>query len=77
MPIFDAKRLRAAYKGATAELDDATASYNGVVLDAVREASDQITLNNSLTQQIARSPRNAGLGEQSRMSLRSVVTALA
>jgi NodT family efflux transporter outer membrane factor (OMF) lipoprotein len=52
LPIFDAKRLRAAYKGATAELDAATASYNAVVLDAVREASDQITLNNSLTQQI-------------------------
>jgi NodT family efflux transporter outer membrane factor (OMF) lipoprotein len=53
LPIFDAKRLRAAYKGATAELDAATASYNGVVLDAVREASDQITLNDSLTRQIA------------------------
>jgi NodT family efflux transporter outer membrane factor (OMF) lipoprotein len=53
LPIFDAKRLRAAYKGATAELDAATASYNGVVLDAVREASDQITLNASLAQQIA------------------------
>jgi len=52
LPIFDAKRLRAAYKGATAELDAATASYNGVVLDAVREASDQITLNDSLTRQI-------------------------
>ena len=43
-----AKRLRAAYKGATAELDAATASYNGAVLDAVREASDQVTLNASL-----------------------------
>jgi efflux transporter, outer membrane factor (OMF) lipoprotein, NodT family len=53
LPIFDAKRLRAAYKGATAELDAATASYNGAVLDAVREASDQVTLNASLTQQIA------------------------
>jgi NodT family efflux transporter outer membrane factor (OMF) lipoprotein len=52
LPIFDAKRLRAAYKGATADLDLATASYNGVVLDAVRETSDQITLNDSLTQQI-------------------------
>ncbi|HKR38043.1 MAG TPA: efflux transporter outer membrane subunit [Steroidobacteraceae bacterium] len=53
LPIFDAQRLRAAYKGATAELDAATASYNGAVLDAVREASDQVTLNASLTQQIA------------------------
>jgi NodT family efflux transporter outer membrane factor (OMF) lipoprotein len=53
LPIFDAKRLRAQYKGATAELDAATASYNGAVLDAVREASDQITLNDSLTRQIA------------------------
>jgi NodT family efflux transporter outer membrane factor (OMF) lipoprotein len=52
LPIFDAKRLRAGYKGATAELDAATASYNGAVLDAVRDASDQLTLNDSLTRQI-------------------------
>lgn len=53
LPIFDAKRLRAAYKGATADLDAATASYNGAVLDAIRDASDQLTLNDSLTRQIA------------------------
>lgn len=53
LPIFDAKRLRAAYKGATADLDAATASYNGAVLDAIRDASDQLTLNDSLARQIA------------------------
>ncbi|HEY7640862.1 MAG TPA: efflux transporter outer membrane subunit [Steroidobacteraceae bacterium] len=53
LPIFDAKRLRAAYKGATADLDAATASYNGAVLDAVRDASDQLTLNDSLSRQIS------------------------
>jgi NodT family efflux transporter outer membrane factor (OMF) lipoprotein len=53
LPIFDAKRLRAAYKGATADLDAATASYNGAVLDAIRDASDQLTLNDSLTRQLA------------------------
>ncbi|HKU13220.1 MAG TPA: efflux transporter outer membrane subunit [Steroidobacteraceae bacterium] len=53
LPILDAKRLRAAYKGATADLDAATASYNGAVLDAVRDASDQLTLNASLSRQIA------------------------
>ncbi|HKE95740.1 MAG TPA: efflux transporter outer membrane subunit, partial [Povalibacter sp.] len=52
LPIFDAQRLRAAYKGATAELDASVASYNATVLNAVRETADQISLNDSLTRQI-------------------------
>ncbi|MET0661343.1 MAG: efflux transporter outer membrane subunit [Steroidobacteraceae bacterium] len=52
LPIFDAQRLRAEYKGATAELDAAVATYNGTVLDAVRETADQLTLNASIARQI-------------------------
>jgi len=51
LPIFDAQRLRAAYKGATAGLDAAVAGYNAVVLQAVRETADQISLNESLSRQ--------------------------
>ena len=73
LPIFDAKRLRAAYKGATADLDAATASYNGVVLDAVREASDQITLNDSLDAADCRSARRRWRQQAMRMSSPSAV----
>lgn len=52
LPIFDAQRLRAEYKGATADLDAAIASYNSVVVNAVRETADQITLNDSYGRQI-------------------------
>jgi NodT family efflux transporter outer membrane factor (OMF) lipoprotein len=52
LPIFDAQRLRAGYKGATAEVDASVASYNGTVLNAVRETADQISLTDSLARQI-------------------------
>jgi NodT family efflux transporter outer membrane factor (OMF) lipoprotein len=53
MPIFNSQRLRAQYKSATAALDETIASYNAVVLQAVRESADQITLNAALARQIA------------------------
>jgi NodT family efflux transporter outer membrane factor (OMF) lipoprotein len=43
LPIFEGGKLRAQYKGATADLDAAVASYNDAVLAAVREAADAIT----------------------------------
>ncbi len=52
LPLFDAKRLRANYKAATAELDASIASYNDTVLSAVRETADQISLNDAFTRQI-------------------------
>ncbi|MDZ4077749.1 efflux transporter outer membrane subunit [Hydrocarboniphaga sp.] len=55
LPIFEARRLRAGYKGATAELDAAVAHYNDTVLNAVRESADQITLGDSLSAQLAQS----------------------
>jgi NodT family efflux transporter outer membrane factor (OMF) lipoprotein len=52
LPIFDAQRLRAGYKAATADLDASVASYNATVLNAVRETADQISLNDSFSRQI-------------------------
>ncbi len=52
LPIFEANRLRASYKNATADLDGAVAHYNDAVLNAVRESADQLTLGASLAQQI-------------------------
>lgn len=57
LPVFDAGRLRAAYRRSTAELDAAVAGYNGVVLRAVSEAADQLSLVDSLTQQAGEAHR--------------------
>jgi NodT family efflux transporter outer membrane factor (OMF) lipoprotein len=43
LPIFEGGALRAQYRGATADLDEAVASYNDAVLGAVREAADAIS----------------------------------
>jgi NodT family efflux transporter outer membrane factor (OMF) lipoprotein len=42
LPIFEAGRLRAALRARQAELDLAVASYNQVLLDAVREVADRL-----------------------------------
>jgi NodT family efflux transporter outer membrane factor (OMF) lipoprotein len=52
LPLFDAGRLRAQYRGAAAEIDSAVAAYNQSVLQAVRETSDQLTLAEALSDQI-------------------------
>jgi outer membrane protein TolC len=51
LPLFDGKRLRAQLRGTQADLDTAIAQYNGVVLDAVKEAGDAITSVQSLVRQ--------------------------
>lgn len=43
LPIFEAGKLRAQYRVATADLDLAVADYNQSVLQAVRETSDALT----------------------------------
>ena len=52
LPLFDAGRLKAEYRGAAAEIDDAVAAYNQSVLQAVRETSDQLSLVEVLNAQI-------------------------
>ena len=51
LPIFDAGKLRAEYGIATADLDEAVASYNGAVTGAVREAADALTRIDALDRQ--------------------------
>ena len=51
LPIFDGKRLRAQLRGKQADLDTAIAQYNGVVLDAVKQAGDSIASVQSLQRQ--------------------------
>jgi NodT family efflux transporter outer membrane factor (OMF) lipoprotein len=43
LPIFEGGRLKAQYKGATADLDQAVSRYNESVIGAVREAADAVT----------------------------------
>jgi len=58
LPLFDAGRLRAEYRGASAEIDAAVAAYNRSVLQAVRETSDQLSLVEALNAQIVQQQRS-------------------
>jgi hypothetical protein len=60
LPIFDAGRLRANLRGKTADLDAAVESYNGAVLDAVRDVADQVASCKSITRQQAEQREAAG-----------------
>lgn len=42
LPLFDAGRLRANLRGKAADVDAAVDSYNGAIVGAVREVSDQL-----------------------------------
>lgn len=44
VPIFEGGKLKAQYRGATADLDAAVAGYNEAVLGAIHDASDALTL---------------------------------
>ncbi len=57
LPLFDAGRLRAEYRGAAAEIDDAVAAYNQAVLQAIRETSDQLSLVDALQAEITAQQR--------------------
>jgi NodT family efflux transporter outer membrane factor (OMF) lipoprotein len=57
LPLFDAGRLRAEFRGASAEIDDAVAAYNQAVLQAVRETSDQLSLVDALQAEITAQQR--------------------
>jgi NodT family efflux transporter outer membrane factor (OMF) lipoprotein len=57
LPIFEGGKLRAQYRGATADLDGAVADYDNAVVGAVREASDAITSVRSADQDLAEQDR--------------------
>jgi NodT family efflux transporter outer membrane factor (OMF) lipoprotein len=44
LPIFDGGRLRAQLKGKSADVDMAIETYNGLLIDAVREVADQVAV---------------------------------
>ena len=51
LPLFDGGRLRANLRGKAADLDGSIESYNATVLDAVRDAADQLASQKSVRQQ--------------------------
>ncbi|RYF81022.1 MAG: efflux transporter outer membrane subunit [Comamonadaceae bacterium] len=51
LPIFEGGRLRANLQGRAADRDAAIESYNAAVLDAVRDASDQVSSLQSIARQ--------------------------
>jgi outer membrane protein TolC len=51
LPIFDAGRLRANLRGKASDLDVAIETYNGAVVDAVRDVADQLGSLQSLERQ--------------------------
>jgi NodT family efflux transporter outer membrane factor (OMF) lipoprotein len=53
LPLFDADRLRAQYRGSEAQLDGAVAAYDETVLRAVRQSADQLTLIDALSGELA------------------------
>ncbi len=48
LPVFDAGRLRANLRSRSADADAAIATYNGALVDALREVADQLTTLDSL-----------------------------
>lgn len=54
LPIFDADRLRSLYRVSAANLDSAVASYNATLLDALRDAADQLSSLRAVDIQIER-----------------------
>ncbi|MDB5827580.1 MAG: transporter [Variovorax sp.] len=64
LPIFDAGRLRASQRARAADLDAAIAAYNGTVLEAVRDASDQISALQSVDRQREEQTRAQAFAER-------------
>ncbi len=52
LPLFDGGRLRAQYHGAAAQLDQAVVGYNDTVLQAVRQAADQLSQIDALSREL-------------------------
>jgi outer membrane protein TolC len=77
LPIFDGGRLRAQYRGATADLDRAVADYDDAVLGAVRDAADALSLVRTADRDLSDQRRIvAGLRETARLDQVRVSTGL-
>jgi len=64
LPIFDAGRLQASYRARHADVDAAIASYNGTLVDAVREVADQLDTLRLLQRQQEQQVKVQGSAEQ-------------
>ena len=51
LPLFDQARLRAGLRGKTADVDAAVETYNGAVVDAVRDVADQLASARAIARQ--------------------------
>jgi NodT family efflux transporter outer membrane factor (OMF) lipoprotein len=77
LPIFEGGKLKAQYRGATADLDRAVADYDGAVLGAVRDAADALTQVRSADKDLADQGRVvAGLRDTVRLDGVRVSTGL-
>jgi NodT family efflux transporter outer membrane factor (OMF) lipoprotein len=64
LPLFDAGRLRAEYRGSAAEVEEAVAAYNGSVLQAVRETSDELSLVEAVNDELVEQRRSLDDAEE-------------
>ncbi|HMN76998.1 MAG TPA: efflux transporter outer membrane subunit [Burkholderiaceae bacterium] len=64
LPIFDAGRLRANVSAKTADLDAAIDSYNAALIEAVRDAADQIASVQSIARQHTKQAEAQARSEQ-------------
>ena len=65
LPLFDADRLRNQYRTSAAAVDNAVASYNGTLLDALRDVADQLSTLKSLDTQLSRQQAALASAERS------------
>jgi len=65
LPIFDAGRLRNMYRLSAASVDTAVATYNGTLLDALRDVADQLSALHSLDIQMERQQAALASAERS------------
>ena len=64
LPLFDGGRLRAQYRGSEAVLDQAVASYDDIVVRAVQQAADQISLIESLSSELGQQRESLAAAEE-------------
>jgi len=64
LPLFDAGRLKANYRGANAEIDEAVAGYNNTVLQAVRQVSDQLSTIDALNYELGEQQKSLDAAEE-------------
>ena len=64
LPLFDAGRLKANFRGANAGIDDAVAGYNSTVLQAVRQVSDQLSTIDALNYELGEQQKSLDAAEE-------------